>query len=302
MSENCRWKTELSAAALCIVLLAGCAPEKIKLSVTQACIDSSGHFQATLHSDTSETINPHEVCVLFCDKEGNPVTYVPPMAYLGPQPVEVFLHAANSRFCDPIESGGNVVYGDGYSDFSDPEMVANTLKKHPEAATGRICLYMQYDEMQRANLSSAFDPDQDTPNHELRAFRSEAFPIAEDRKIAAFVPAATSPPPPPLPQVDLLALASAYESNSIKADNQYLRRQFQVTGVVVKVGRDGDGHPFLGIAADEEGRGGAICYFSRLFEYQAARLDAGQRVTVEGTGAGTFESAPLLGECRVVNQ
>jgi hypothetical protein len=294
----------MSVAVLGIVLLAGCAPEKIKLSVTQACIDSSGHVQATLHSDTSVTITPADVCVLFCDKDGNPVTFVPPEpnAFVGPQQVEVFLHAANSRFCDPIESSGNVVYGDGYSDLSDPEMVADQLKKYPTTATVRICLYMEYSEMQRASLSSAFDPDEDTRNHQLTVFRSEAFPIKEDRNIAAFVPAEQLPPPPPPPQVDLLDLANAYESNSIKADNQYLRQRFRVTGVVVKVGRDGDGHPFLGIAADEEGRGGAICYFSKVFEFQASDLDAGQRVTVDGTGAGSFESAPLIGECRLVNQ
>jgi hypothetical protein len=161
---------------------------------------------------------------------------------------------------------------------------------------------MEYGTMQQTKLSSAFDPDQDTINHELVVFRSGAFPIRKEGSIAAFVPFAEPAPAPPVPRVDLQDLASAYQSNSIKADNQYLRRKFQVSGVVVKVGRDGDGQPFLAIATDMEGSGGAICYFSSVFEFQAAHLDAGQRVTVEGTGAGTFKSAPLLGDCVVVKQ
>lgn len=288
------------AGGLGVVLFGGCAAEKVKVSVAEACIDSSGHFQANVHSDTSVTIYPVSVSVALCDKDGNPLRYAPGAEYLGPHGVEVFLHAANSRFCDPIEPGGNVVYGDGYSKVGDVALVADQLKKYPTMVTARICIYMDYGTMQQAKLSSAFDPDQDTLNHELVVFRSGAFPIRKDGSIAAFVPFAEPPPPPPLPRVDLQDLANAYESNSIKADNQYLRRKFQVSGVVVKVGRDGDGHPFLAIAADMEGRGGAICYFSSLFEFQAAHLDAGQRVTVEGTGAGTFESAPLLGDCVVV--
>jgi hypothetical protein len=283
-----------------IALLSGCAPEKIKLSVKQACIDSSGHFQVTLHSNTNDEVAPASVCLLICDKNGDPVTYVPPGGLLDPQPVEVFLDSPRSQYCNAVEAESDGTYGDGYSEYGAPEMVADALKKHPEAATWRLVVYMHFKELQEANLSSAYDPDQDTKNHELIVFRSEALPIKTNRSVAAFIPADLPEPPPKPPEVDLLELASAYESNSIKADNHYLRQKFRVRGVVVKVGRDGDKHPFLAIADDMDGHGAAICYFSTPFENQISRLDAGQKVTVEGFGAGTFESAPLLGECRLI--
>jgi hypothetical protein len=118
--------------------------------------------------------------------------------------------------------------------------------------------------------------------------------------------AALSPPTPVIVpsvrQVALSQLWSDYDSNSIRADSLYLRQTFTVSGVVFKVDRDGDGHPFLSVADDSEGTSGIICYFSQFNEYQPGHLEKGQLVTVRGIGVGRFNGIPMMADCSIVSQ
>ena len=98
------------------------------------------------------------------------------------------------------------------------------------------------------------------------------------------------PAPTPAPttiQVTAQELYSAYKANEVAADTKYKGKILKVTGVVLEIGKDIFGTPYVTLSSGEKYEvWGVQCTFSLKDEPQLAQLTKGQTITVQGKGKG----------------
>lgn len=92
-------------------------------------------------------------------------------------------------------------------------------------------------------------------------------------------------------------LASAYDRNTVAADQKYKGKRLKVTGVVDSINTDLFGNPYITM------RGGVNQFMepqfklSRQYSDYAARLAPGMRVTLICTGRGDVIKTPMSDNC-----
>ena len=100
-----------------------------------------------------------------------------------------------------------------------------------------------------------------------------------------------------LREVTAQQLASAYERNTVAADQQFKGKRFKVTGVVDSINTDFLGRPYIP-------RRGVVNHLldqqfklERTLPDYAARLSTGMRITLACTGRGDVAKIPMSDEC-----
>jgi tRNA_anti-like len=92
-------------------------------------------------------------------------------------------------------------------------------------------------------------------------------------------------------------IASAYEANTVAADQQFKGRKFQVTGTVVDINTDLFGNPYVTL------RGGANQFMEPQFQFsksqqdELAQLKKGDQVSLICTGKGDIAKTPMSDSC-----
>lgn len=98
-------------------------------------------------------------------------------------------------------------------------------------------------------------------------------------------------------EVSAAQLASAYDRNTVAADQKYKGKRLKVTGVVDSINTDLFGNPYITM------RGGVNQFMepqfklSRQYSDYAARLAPGMRVTLICTGRGDVIKTPMSDNC-----
>ncbi|KAF4557355.1 MULTISPECIES: hypothetical protein [Pseudomonas] len=108
-------------------------------------------------------------------------------------------------------------------------------------------------------------------------------------------------PPVSLPRYTAKQMASAYESNTVAADQIFKGKEFEVSGVVQSINTDFLGHPYVTL------RGGVNQFLEPQFAFDkgqesvVAGLRKGQSVTLVCTGKGDIAKTPMSEDCTLSN-
>jgi hypothetical protein len=103
-----------------------------------------------------------------------------------------------------------------------------------------------------------------------------------------------------LPTFTAAQLASAYDSNTVAADQQFKGKQYKVTGTVTAINTDFRGRPYITL------QGGANQFMEPQFSFEdakdpaIAKLQKGSRVTLACTGRGDIAKTPMSEGCQFV--
>jgi hypothetical protein len=127
--------------------------------------------------------------------------------------------------------------------------------------------------------------------------------------LAALMPACArkAPPPPPpatplTPDVKVTAeqLYKDYQDNSVAADQKYKDKVVQVTGKVLKVGKDTFGNEMVSLATGADLELGITCYFGESARPDAAKLSPGQTAVMTGRCVGLRAGSYIqLNDCTI---
>ena len=122
-------------------------------------------------------------------------------------------------------------------------------------------------------------------------------------------PAATAEPtntpeptatPTPLPVVRASDIAEAYDGNKLAADNLYKGKTFRITGVVMSVGKDILGNPYISFDTGFSFTG-MTCYFSKSWIDELANVQVGKAITVQGKVDGHSIINVAAKSCALLN-
>lgn len=95
-------------------------------------------------------------------------------------------------------------------------------------------------------------------------------------------------------------LTTAYDRNTVAADQQFKGKQFKVTGVVSSINTDFRGRPYVTM------QGGVNQFMEPQFSFEdakdpaIARLQKGSKVTLACTGKGDIAKTPMSEDCEFV--
>jgi hypothetical protein len=104
------------------------------------------------------------------------------------------------------------------------------------------------------------------------------------------------------PFIDLtpFQLFSAYERNSVGADERYKGKALRLTGQVTRIGQDRDGVPLVilrEISNDDSDASRTVTCAWTADRGKVARFSPGMRVALRGIGAGQDVGSPLIAFC-----
>jgi hypothetical protein len=112
-------------------------------------------------------------------------------------------------------------------------------------------------------------------------------------------PAAVAKSEEPVIVVTASTLYEAYDANPIEADANYRYKQATVVGMVIDIGREILGDPYVVLDGDA---GNVNCYFPKANEPQVVKVRKGQKVAIKGEVRGLVLGGVMLNQSRLLEQ
>lgn len=108
----------------------------------------------------------------------------------------------------------------------------------------------------------------------------------------------TEAPKPQVIEISAQDLANAYESNEVKADQDYKNKQLKITGIVKDIGKDILNDMYVSL---EDGKEYSIlsvqCFFEKSSSDKLASLKKGDSITIVGKCTGKLMNV-LVKNCK----
>lgn len=103
-----------------------------------------------------------------------------------------------------------------------------------------------------------------------------------------------------MPTVTPSDLVTAYEANTVAADQRFKGRKFKVTGIVSDINTDFAGNPYLVLRASGNPFMLPQFSFDDAANEQLAKVRKGTKVTLVCVGRGDVGKVPMAGKCALI--
>ncbi|RMV29281.1 hypothetical protein ALP14_03347 [Pseudomonas amygdali pv. myricae] len=95
-------------------------------------------------------------------------------------------------------------------------------------------------------------------------------------------------------------LASAYDRNTVAADQQFKGKEYKVTGTVSSINTDFRGRPYVTMQGGVNQFMEPQFWFGDAKDPAIAQLQKGSRITLACTGKGDIAKTPMSEDCQFV--